>query len=103
LAAAGEVTMGDMVLVDLRTGRSHELLFKNFTMNSLEFQNFVPESIKWLSPSVCQLRLVVTCNPFEVGENCDTKKVVREESVRVDLNSLKIDYFPPAVGLVERR
>lgn len=89
--AVGEVTMGDMVFIDLQGGRSEPLHFRHIA--TLARNNYQPEiqyidkqSIRWLDSHRFTIRLYVTCNPYEV-ENCDTDRVLRQNSVTVDLDT----------------
>lgn len=85
--------MGDMAFVDLRSGISREIHFKDFTKTETELQDFELTTIKWLSPSTFQLRLDVRCNPYELGdEECDYAEIVRRYVASVALEPLKIDY-----------
>ena len=92
LFAVGEVTMGDMAVVDLRSGTAREIHFKKLVANDNELQDFEPETVKWLSPVAFRLRLDVRCNPYELYEKCDYEKVLRSSNVQVTLSPLKIEY-----------
>lgn len=94
VAAAGEVTMGDMAFIDLNTGRMQEIHFRDFTNNHQgrqdRLQDFDPDKVLWLSPTSFRLRLDVRCNPYEDTSCSD--KVLSSHPVRVNLNPFAINY-----------
>jgi hypothetical protein len=102
LAAAGEVTMGDMVLVDVRTGKSLELHFRDLTGNrpgSDELvQEFEFENVEWIGPNRFRVRLDVHCNPYNGGACTDGRWeiVLRSYTATVELPSQRISYVPAA-------
>ncbi|HWS85843.1 MAG TPA: hypothetical protein VN282_02540 [Pyrinomonadaceae bacterium] len=100
VAAAGEITMGDMAFADLASGRLQEIEFKNFTNNrgvdprkaiQERLQDFDPNKVTWLSPSSFRLSMDVRCNPYELGGDC-YEKVISSHPVRVNLNPFSINY-----------
>lgn len=100
VAAAGEITMGDMAFVDLASGRSQEIEFRNFTNNRgidprktiyERLQDFDPDKVTWLSPSSFRLNMDVRCNPYELGGDC-YEKIISSHPVRVNLNPFNISY-----------
>ena len=94
VAAAGEVTNGDMAFVDLQTNRVEELHFKNFARNPQqqeEIQDFDPDGVAWINAKSFSLRLDVRCNPYDGDESCLTK-VLRSHPARVTLVPFSISY-----------
>ncbi len=89
--AVGEVTMGDMVFVNLATGKSQEIHFRNFARNTdTELQDFKRDALAWVDPQSFRLNIDVRCNGYELGdEQCDSEKVLRSHPARVNLNSLQ--------------
>ena len=87
--ATGEVTMGDMVLIDLNGGKSGALTFRRVAApdsgnTQTEVQNINEKTIRWLDAHTFTVRLEVTCNPYE-SMNCDSNKVLRRYRVTVDV------------------
>ena len=98
VAAAGEVTGGDMAFIDLQTNRVEEIHFKDFTNNPrikqnimAEIQDFDPKGISWVDAKTFRLRLDVRCNPYDGDESCLTK-TLRNYHTRVSLNPFSISY-----------
>ena len=87
--ATGEVTMGDMVLIDLNGGKSGALSFRRVAApdsgnTQTEVQNINEKTIRWLDAHTFTVRLEVTCNPYELTD-CDSNKVLRRYKVTVDV------------------
>ena len=98
IMAAGEVTMGDMAVVDLLTGRTREIHFQDLTGNwgnrQDRLQDIDPETVEWETPLVCGGALTVHCNPYEPGgDQCDCEVVLRRLRVRVNVENLAITCF----------
>lgn len=103
--AVGEVTMGDMLFVNLLSGKSQEIHFKDFTRNPRlkeniqdEIMDFDRDGLSWINPTTFRLRLDVRCNPYEGDENCLTK-VLRSYPARVSVSPFSISYT--SVGQVK--
>ena len=101
LAAAGEITMGDMAFVNVTSGTSQDIHFKNFTNTRGidpaktpydRLQDFDPDKLRWISPTSFRFDMDVRCNPYERGESCNDK-VISSHSVRVNLTPLSISYL----------
>lgn len=87
--ATGEVTMGDMVLIDLNGGKSGALSFKRVAApdsgnTQTEVQNINEKTIRWIDAHTFTVRLEVTCNPYELTD-CDPNKILRRYRVTVDV------------------
>lgn len=96
--AVGEVTMGDMVFVNLASGRAQEIHYRDFTNNPRikqnimdEVQDFDRDGISWINAQTFSLRLDIRCNPYEGDESCLTK-VLRSFPARVSLSPFSISY-----------
>jgi hypothetical protein len=98
VAAAGEVTMGDMAFVDLRTGEMREIHFKDLTNNPRtdrpnQLQDLDPDTVIWSTASMFKVRLDVRCNPYELGDrDCDYNKILSHHLARVNLKPFSISY-----------
>lgn len=103
--AVGEVTMGDMVFTSLTSGKSQEIHFKKFTHDeNTELQDFDPDALAWASPTSFRLKIDVHCNPYELGdERCDREKVLRSQSVLVNLSPFGIGYGVAKAERARRR
>src|SRR5205807_6574060 len=100
IAAAGEITMGDMAFVNLNSGISQEIHFKNFTNTRGidptktaydRLQDFDPDKLRWTSPTRFHLNMDVRCNPYERGEGC-YDKIISTHPVEVNLTPFRIAY-----------
>lgn len=98
VAAAGEVTNGDMAFVDLQANRVEEIHFKSFTNNPRikqnimdEIQDFDPDGISWVNAKTFSLQMDVRCNPYDGDESCLTK-ILRSFPARVNLSPFSISY-----------
>ena len=101
LAAAGEITMGDMAFVNVTSGTSQEIHFKNFTnARGIDptktpydrLQDFDPDKLRWISPTSFRFDMDVRCNPYERGEGC-YDKIISSHPVRVNLTPFNISYL----------
>jgi hypothetical protein len=90
--ATGEVTMGDMVLIDLNGGKSGALTFRRMAApdssngSQPEMQNIDEKTLRWVDPHTFTIKLEATCNPYDVAD-CDSNKVLRSYKVTVDLTT----------------
>ena len=89
IAAAGEITMGDMAFVNLQSGQMTEIHFQDYTHNEREdimkeVQDVELETIVWLNPTTFQARIDVHCNLYEIDE-CANDKILRSYNVQMDL------------------
>lgn len=93
--AVGEVTMGDMLFVNLASGRPQEIHFKDFTNNPRtdryeRVQDFDRDALVWLTRSSFRVPIEVHCNPYEGP--CDYEKILSRHSASVNLSPFKINY-----------
>jgi len=96
--AVGEVTMGDMLFVNLLSGRSREIHFRDFTRNPRmkeriqdEIMDFDRDRLSWIDPTTFRVRLDVRCNPYDGDESCLTK-ILRSYPARVNVIPFSISY-----------
>lgn len=99
VAAAGEVTNGDMAFVDLQTNKVEEIHFKALTNNPRikqdimeEIQDFDSDGVSWISAVAFRLRLDVHCNPYQTGDETCFTKIIRSYPARVNLSPFSISY-----------
>jgi DNA-binding beta-propeller fold protein YncE len=98
--ASGEVTMGDMVLVDVATGAIREIHYRDMTRDhgKTQFQIAEFEKLHWLSPHSYRVPITVRCNFYEVNP-CDPDRVLSSRTAEVDVPSLTMRYLSaPAVS-----
>jgi hypothetical protein len=91
--ASGEITMGDMVLIELKTGMLRQIHYRDFTKDhgktQLQIGEF--EKLEWLSPNRYRIPITVRCNIYEV-KGCDPSRVLSSQIAVVDVPSLTINY-----------
>ncbi len=94
--ASGEVTMGDMILVDGISGKIQEIHYRDFTRDhgrsELQLAGF--ESLEWLSPNRYLVPITVRCNMYE-AKDCEPSRVLSKHIAEVDVPSLAMHYSIP--------
>lgn len=92
--AVGEVTMGDMVFVNLASGQSRELHFRDFTRKGAdEMQDFNRDALTWADPKSFRLNIEIHCDPYSLGDDaCDQEKILRSHPARINLSPFSISY-----------
>ena len=80
--ASGEVTMGDMLLVDSSTGTTREIHYPDFTRDhgNLELQIAEFANLRWPSADRYRIAVTVRCNVYETGA-CDPNRLLSTHTV----------------------
>lgn len=89
LAADGEVTNGDLLVVRPQRGTARILEFRSFSRTG-EMQEIVPESIHWQTPAVFGGELQILCNPYEEASCPD--RPLRTQRFQVNASTLAVSY-----------
>jgi len=93
LVASGEVTMGDMAVIDATTGTSRSIHYQDFTRDHGKTQVELAEydNLRWLAPDRYSVSITVRCNTFQVSP-CDISKVISNHIAQLDLLSETVQY-----------
>lgn len=96
--AAGEITMGDMVFIDLNTGMTQKIEFKDLTRNPQgrqdRTQDFDVDKLVWINSTTFRLTLEIRCNPYESTDPSCYEKILSNYPVEITLNPLMLKYKP---------